>query len=1412
MQMKKTTILGLLYFILVPFLSAQDPVTYEQAFPNLTFEFPLEIQNASDGSNRLFVVEQSGKIKVFENDENTSVQNTFIDIKNKITFSSGQEIGLLGLAFHPNYNQNGYFYVYHTKYGNTVDYTQAIVVARYQVSSSNPNQADASSRVELFEFQKTYNSNNHNGGKIAFGPDGYLYIAVGDGGGYSDPNKNAQNLNVAFGSMLRIDVDLNGNNPKASNGNYEIPSDNPRVGKSGMDEIYAWGLRNTWKFSFDSETNRLWGADVGQDAYEEINLITKGSNYGWNRYEGSSTESSSTSLATSPDVKPVFQYNHDNGDVSITGGYVYRGASNNTALQGKYVFGDYLSGRVWSLNYNSGDNSATSELLFRTNGQYISSFGLDESGELYFSGYGSAAKIFKIVGGNVDPNPDPTTVAIDGVGDWRAFENGTNGIVESIVVDGDNVYVAGNFSRIGSLTANNIAHYNINEGWKTLSSGANGKVTALAIAPNGNLYAGGEFTSIGGVSASNVAVWNGSSWAALGSGTNGTVAEIAVDNQNKVYVAGGFESAGGKPVKNIAFWSNGSWSSLTDSSTGDNGTNNEIRALAIDENNLLYVGGNFDVAGGKSALRIATWNGTSWDTLGDGTNGFVQAIVTTPDFIYAGGNFSIAGGKTVNRVARWARTSKTWEALGNGVSGNVNTMIYKDLHLYVGGNFETAANDSNTNYIVKNVSCWSASKGWEAMGPAKEVGVNSLVSTIAFSGDEEHIFTGGNFNTAGEATVQNMAVWGQAFDCSDERSNVEYRLDNGDWISGDAEITVDEGSLIELRLSTSAESYMILLPNGNGEVNGEHNLGAVASDDEGIYEFNTISGCLTTFRINVTKDDILCDENSLIAEYQLNGIWQSGNGSLQVDLGDRIVLSMLPNGIGLTITLPDGSTVDDNHQLGSVTEADSGAYVFASEQGCTATLNLVVGTPLECDVVLAPEYNLNGIWQSGTADLQVESGSKMILSAIPNSERISITLPDGSIVGDNFNLGQVIEADSGTYLITSEEGCTTQLNLTVGGGTIPTECDGELILEYNLNGIWQSGETDLQVEVGDSMVLSMLPNGIGLTITLPDGSTVGDNYSLRSITEGASGSYIFTSAEGCSETFNLSVVSEVDDECSSLNIIPEYRINNTWYNGSSELTLDVGTPLLLSMLPNGKPLAITLPNGTVVGDNYYLGKVSVADSGTYILSSEGECRAITIEVIDLPNCSTGETVPEYHVGNTWSSGESFLQVEAGEDVILSMQPNGIDLTITLPNGNKVGDNHVIRNISSSDAGVYILEPANGCITTLQLFVTSDGGVKAVNLAGKVIADGFSEVSKDLITAYPNPTANKVFIELGATNSTFFDLVIYDMKQQQVYSEQIENNLSNRLEVDLSGYSEGIYFVSLRDEGGEVSIHKIVKNR
>lgn len=748
-------------FLSTLILQAQEAVTYESAFPNLEFEFPSEIQNAGDGSDRLFVVEQSGRIKVFDNDENTSRQQTFLDLTDIISFSSGQEIGLLGLAFHPDFAQNGYFFVYHTRSSSVSGVRVELVIARYQVEDGNINMADASSRLEILSFDKNQSESNHNGGKIAFGPDGYLYASLGDGGGGGDPKRNAQNLDNVFGSILRIDIDLDGSNPLENNpdtpdGNYEIPSDNPRVGRSGLDELYAWGLRNTWKFSFDTTSGLLWGGDVGQGEREEINLIEKGGNYGWNRFEGTRTFESSTSLVTDPDIKPIFQYDHGDGDVSITGGYVYRGSSDNTALKDKFIYGDYVSGRVWSLDYDAANGDASSTLLFRTNGENVSSFGLDEAGELYFSGYGRNAQLFKITGGD---NQGPSITDIDGIGSWTELAGGTDGVVNGLAVDGNQLYVAGSFGTAGDIEANNIAVYTEGQGWGTLSSGSNGDVNAVAIDVDGHVYAGGDFTSIGGVAANNIAVWDGTAWSALGEGTDGPIAKLGIASDGVLYVGGTFGTADGSTVNNIARY-DGSWSALIDSDTGTAGTNNEVRSIAFDADNVLYVGGNFDTAGGSTANRIATFDGSNWGTLGDGTSGFVQAIAINEESIFAGGNFVIAGDETVNRIARWDRASSTWDALGNGTSGNVNALVLDGDYLYAGGNFETVAPDADTDFRTKNMARWSTNEGWEALGTDTNVGTDNQVNALLFSTDQGNLYAGGNFQEAGAASASNLAVWG----------------------------------------------------------------------------------------------------------------------------------------------------------------------------------------------------------------------------------------------------------------------------------------------------------------------------------------------------------------------------------------------------------------------------------------------------------------------------------------------------------------------------------------------------------------------------------------------------------------------------------------------------------------------------
>ena len=745
-------------------------ITYESAFPNINFEFPLEIQNANDNSDRLFVVEQSGRIKVFpnQNDVTSASVSTFLDISDDpVFFISGQEIGLLGLAFHPEFVSNNYFYVYYTTISPSPDVVVRVVLSRFTVSSSNPNLADPNSELILFEFDKNQLESNHNGGKIAFGPDGYLYISIGDGGGANDPQGNAQNTNNIFGSILRIDVDLDSSNPVETNpmlpdGNYEIPSDNPFLASTGLDEIYAYGFRNTWKFSFDQVSGRLWGADVGQGAFEEINIIKNGKNYGWSRFEANSITNSGVTI-TGPTESPVFFANHNQGDQSITGGYVYRGSeitSLSPDINSKYIYGDYISGRVWSLDYNASTGNANRTELFKTSGEFISSFGVDESGELYFSDYGTNAQLYKLIDGTSPPSGTP----VDGIGEWASLNEGiSNGIINTIVTaPNGNIYHGGSFNTAGNVTANNIAMWNETLGWQALGSGSNGTISSLSIAPNGDVFAGGSFTEIGGISAQNIAKWDGTSWSALGTGVDGSVAALALRPNGNLYAGGVFETANGSTVRNIAEWNGSQWNALTDATTTIAGTNNEIRSLTLDNDGTLYVGGNFDEAGNITANRIATWNGTNWGTLGTGTSGFVQAIAVTPTDVYIGGNFAIAGGQTVNRVAQWNKNTLSWSPLDNGVNNIINTLIHDGTYLYAGGAFDLANIDTNNSNIVNNIARWSTTEGWEALGTNTSVGVDIKINTLQFATDTDgtdKLFAGGNFSTAGATNANNTARW-----------------------------------------------------------------------------------------------------------------------------------------------------------------------------------------------------------------------------------------------------------------------------------------------------------------------------------------------------------------------------------------------------------------------------------------------------------------------------------------------------------------------------------------------------------------------------------------------------------------------------------------------------------------------------
>lgn len=323
---------------------------------------PTFLTRAGDGSNRLFITEQAGRVRVRQPGGSTT--SLFLDVRPRVF--SGGERGLLGLAFHPLYSANGRFFIYYTR---PID--GAIVVAEYGVSA-DPDVANPAETVLLTIPHPTFG--NHNGGMLAFGPGGYLYVGVGDGGAANDPPNNAQNIETLLGKILRINVDQ----ADAATGTpYSSPPSNPFVGKPGRDEILALGFRNPWRFSFDRSSGRAWVADVGQNAREEVNTpLVEGGNYGWRVFEGSACTGHDPALCrTGNYLPPTLEYSHGSGRCSVTGGYVYRG-TRLTLTFGTYVYGDFCSGDVFTWD------GIQSRVAVRTNLD-ISSFGEDEDGEIY---------------------------------------------------------------------------------------------------------------------------------------------------------------------------------------------------------------------------------------------------------------------------------------------------------------------------------------------------------------------------------------------------------------------------------------------------------------------------------------------------------------------------------------------------------------------------------------------------------------------------------------------------------------------------------------------------------------------------------------------------------------------------------------------------------------------------------------------------------------------------------------------------------------------------------------------------------------------------------------------------------------------------------------------------------------------
>lgn len=340
---------------------------------------PILLTHAGDGSGRIFVPQQQGIVHVFKPDSRET--SIFLDISKRVVYIDKEnEEGFLGMAFHPKYKTNRQFFVFYT----TTSQPHTTVISRFTTFADRPDVADPDSEVELLRVAHPYW--NHKGGTLCFGPDGFLYIAIGDGGAGNDPHGNGQNLQTLLGKILRIDVDSQSPGLK-----YGIPKDNPFLNQLAnnkpiaLPEIYCYGLRNVWRMSFDRQDGQFWIADVGQNLWEEINLGAKGANYGWNLREAKHPFAPNSTNTSSGLVEPIWEYHHDIGK-SITGGNVYRGKK-LPELAGHYLYADYVSGKIWALKYDAAKKAVVANRPIPYPGANLPviSFGEDEAGEVYFT-------------------------------------------------------------------------------------------------------------------------------------------------------------------------------------------------------------------------------------------------------------------------------------------------------------------------------------------------------------------------------------------------------------------------------------------------------------------------------------------------------------------------------------------------------------------------------------------------------------------------------------------------------------------------------------------------------------------------------------------------------------------------------------------------------------------------------------------------------------------------------------------------------------------------------------------------------------------------------------------------------------------------------------------------------------------
>lgn len=637
--------------------SAQNLTIRMQPFLS-GLSLPVHITNAKDGSRRLFVVQQRGIIKVVQPGSN--VPTDFLNASSVVS-QSGNERGLLGLAFHPQYATNRRFFIYYTRASDG-----AIEIAEYETSTGNPNQANPTPIRTIITIPHASFS-NHNGGTILFGPDGYLYAGTGDGGSGNDPNNNAQNINALLGKMLRLDI----NTPVGQVPAYNIPPTNPYAGATpGADEIYTIGMRNPYRFSFDrGGTNQLWVGDVGQDAIEEVDIITLGGNYGWRVYEGlqcTGNDPDRCSTGGNPlmQIPPVFQYSSSgagNPRCSVTGGYVYRGTLNALPV-GSYVYADYCSGEILLWDNNQ-------QTLLLDTARNISSFGEDESGEIYVVGLGGTVEKIVRAKANADFDGDfKTDISVfrPAGGFWyinqsltntlRGQQFGANGDTPAPEdYDGDNT--------------TDIAIFRPSDGFWYVLRSSNNTFYGVQFGANGDQSAASDYD---GDAKADFAVFrpNGGNWYILNS-SNGAFSATQFGANGDISVPGDYDGDGKYDLA-VYRGSTGSWYRL-------NSSNGSFSAVQFGASADFTAQGDFD-GDGKTDISVFRGNDGTWYRLNSSNGAFVAVQFGTLGDRPVVGDYD---GDAKEDIAVFRPTTGAWYRLNSSNGAFVAAQFGQNGDLYL---------------------------------------------------------------------------------------------------------------------------------------------------------------------------------------------------------------------------------------------------------------------------------------------------------------------------------------------------------------------------------------------------------------------------------------------------------------------------------------------------------------------------------------------------------------------------------------------------------------------------------------------------------------------------------------------------------------------------------------------------------